>query len=108
DNPVGTAPGLWLDAGHVVVVCLPGPPRELIPIFEEQVLPRLRARRGDGPGGGALRLHSRVLKVVGLPEASVEDRLLDLLAAQRDPTMALYARRGEIHIRLATKAATAQ
>lgn len=108
DNPVGTAPGLWLDTGDVVVVCLPGPPRELIPIFEGQVLPRLGARRGDEPGEATVRLHSRVLKVVGLPEASVEDRLVDLLTGQSDPTMALYARRGEIHIRLATKAATAQ
>lgn len=67
-NPHGTAPGLWLDAdGDRVVVLLPGPPREMQPMFDHYVKPRLASRSG---GRG---LRRRVLKITGRPESGVEE-----------------------------------
>jgi len=99
-NPFGTAPGIWVEHEGRVICALPGPPTELREMFESQVEPRLRRRLPPG----APVLYRRILKVCGLPEAEVEDRVADLIAGQTDPTIAPYARSGEIHLRLATKA----
>src|SRR5258708_7753446 len=72
ENPGGTAPGLWLEDAGRVVVLLPGPPRELKPLFREQVLPRLE-RRVSG-----IRLYSRELRVTGLGESHVQQRTLPI------------------------------
>jgi nicotinamide-nucleotide amidase len=66
-NPVGTAPGLWLDAGDRPVVLLPGPPRELQPMFRAEVAPALARRTGGR------RLYRRVIKVTGRSESQVEE-----------------------------------
>jgi len=71
-NPQGTAPGLWLDDGRRSLLLLPGPSRELQPLFDTEVLPALRAR-----GGGRVR-RRRVVKVTGLTESQVEDRIRSL------------------------------
>ena len=65
-NSKGTAPGLWIDAGDQVVVLLPGPPRELEPMFAAEVTPRLSAR------SGARRLVRRTIKMTGRPESQVD------------------------------------
>ncbi len=67
DNPRGTAPGLWLDAGERVLVLLPGPPRELQPLFASQVAPRLAARTTGR------RLHRRVVRMTGLSESRADE-----------------------------------
>jgi nicotinamide-nucleotide amidase len=67
DNPNGTAPGLWIDAGQRIVVLLPGPPRELEPMFEAGVAPHLVSP------GGARHLRRRVLKITGRSESQVEE-----------------------------------
>jgi len=66
-NPNGTAPGLWLEAGSAVLVLLPGPPREMKPMFEAGVLPRLLERSGER------RVVRRVIKIAGRPESHVEE-----------------------------------
>lgn len=66
DNPNGTAPGLWIEHGKTAIVVLPGPPREMKPMFEEVVRERLAPRT---PGGGLFR---RVLKITGRPESDVD------------------------------------
>lgn len=66
-NPNGTAPGLWLESGGTVFVLLPGPPREMQPMFDEHVGPELRARSE----GRTVR--RRVIKVAGRPESHVEE-----------------------------------
>jgi nicotinamide-nucleotide amidase len=66
-NTNGTAPGLWMSIGDRVVVLLPGPPRELQPMFEQHVRPELAAR------SGGRRVWRRVLKIVGRPESHVEE-----------------------------------
>ena len=66
-NPNGTAPGLWVEAGDRVIVLFPGPPRELKPMFESHVAPRLAALAG----GRSIR--RRVVKVHGRSESQVEE-----------------------------------
>lgn len=96
-NPHGTAPGLLCTDGAKTIIAMPGPRAEFVPMLENQVRPVLMKL-----GGGGIVL-SRVLRIVGLGESLVEDKLKDLMAAS-DPTIAPYAKTGEVHIRLTTKA----
>jgi nicotinamide-nucleotide amidase len=66
ENPNGTAPGLWLERGPTAIVLLPGPPREMKPMFEAVVRERLSLRSG---GAGLFR---RVLKITGRTESDVD------------------------------------
>jgi nicotinamide-nucleotide amidase len=99
ENPRGTAPGLWLEDGGRAVVLLPGPPRELKPLFREQVLPRLE-RRTSG-----VRMHSRELRVTGLGESHVEQRILPIYKRFPDVQTTILAAPGEtqIHLRFWTE-----
>jgi nicotinamide-nucleotide amidase len=99
ENPRGTAPGLWLeDSGHLIVL-LPGPPRELKPLFREQVLPRLE-RRASG-----VRLYQREIRVTGLGESHVEQRILPIYQRYPEVTTTILAAPGEtqIHLRIWTE-----
>src|ERR1700687_3134958 len=69
DNPRGTAPGLWIEDRDRMIALLPGPPRELKPMFMEAILPRL-ARRVSG-----VRMYYRELRVAGMGESHVEQRI---------------------------------
>jgi len=73
-NPVGTAPGCMLDVGRAVFFCMPGVPRELYRMMEEQVLPRVAARLGGGRGV----MRSALLRTFGLGESNLEDTLKDV------------------------------
>lgn len=100
DNPRGTAPGLYVPAGEgKVIVLMPGVPSEMRPMLTEQVIPRLR----DAFGIRA-RIVSRVLKTCGIAESKVDAAINDLFRTQRNPSIALLAHAGEIHIRLTAKA----
>ena len=93
DNDNGTAPGIILETEKNRIVLLPGPPAELIPMFDQQVLPYLDALT---PGV----ICSRMVKLCGVPESQVEDTLKDLIDGQTNPTIATYAKTGEVHIRV--------
>lgn len=67
DNPNGTAPGLLVERADVTIAALPGPPRELLPMFEALVERRLRARGAGTP------LHRRVLRISGRGESAVDE-----------------------------------
>jgi nicotinamide-nucleotide amidase len=102
-NDRGTAPGLIVPAGDgKAVILLPGPPNELIPLFERYVLPYLTERLGGQP----LTLVTRTLHIVEIGESALMERLAPLVEAQTDPTIAPYAKLAEVHLRLATKAPT--
>lgn len=102
-NDRGTAPGLIIPAeGAKSIVLLPGPPIELRPMFERQVIHHLTASLGGVP----LALVSRTLRFIDIGESSLEDAIKDLMANQQDPTIAPYAKTGEVHLRLATRAET--
>ncbi len=94
ENPRGTAPGLWLEDASRAIVLLPGPPRELKPLFREQVLPRLE-RRVSG-----VRLHSRELRVTGLGESHVEQRILPIYRRFPEVQTTILAAPGETQIHL--------
>src|SRR5215475_9394334 len=97
-NPRGTAPGLWIvDSGHFIAL-LPGPPRELKPLFREEVLPRLE-RRVSGT-----RLHHRELRVTGLGESHVEQRILPIYSRYPNVNTTILAAPGEtqVHLRMWT------
>src|ERR1700676_2696116 len=94
ENPRGTAPGLWLeDSGHIIAL-LPGPPRELKPLFREQVLPRLE-RRVSG-----VRLYQREIRVTGLGESHMEKRILPVYQRYPEVTTTILAQPGETQIHL--------
>ncbi len=74
-NPVGTAPGCLLEAGGALFFCMPGVPRELIQMMDEQVLPRLRVR-AQAEGGGVTRV--ALLRTFGMGESTLDNELQDL------------------------------
>jgi nicotinamide-nucleotide amidase len=93
-NPRGTAPGLWLEENGRMIALLPGPPRELKPLFLEQVLPRLQ-RRASG-----IRMFKRELRVTGLGESHVEERIRTIYTRYSDVNTTILSTPGEIQIHL--------
>ncbi len=94
-NPNGTAPGWWVDLPDgAVIVTLPGPPREMRPMWEQEVLPRLTAR---GVGGDT---EVRTLRLTGIGESSVAERLGETLLRARNPVVATYARNEAVDVRI--------
>lgn len=98
-NPRGTAPGALLEINGRYLVLLPGPPGELQAIFEESVEPFLA-----GLGARKTVYKSTVLKVCGISEAAVQEKLKDL-GGQGNPGIAYVAMPGEVHIRITARAA---
>ncbi|MEX2462296.1 MAG: competence/damage-inducible protein A [Paenibacillaceae bacterium] len=98
-NDTGMAVGnaMTVEGTHYVV--LPGPPREMKPMFENYAKAWLRTVMGE-----EMPLYSKMLKFCGIGESSLEHALIDLIKNQQDPTIAPYAKEGEVTIRLATKA----
>ena len=94
-NPNGTAPGWWVDGpGGRVIVLLPGPPRELRPMWHDWVLPRLRARRlGEG------RI-VRTLRTYGIGESHVAELLGEGRLRASNPVVATYARADWLDVRI--------
>lgn len=97
DNHNGTAPGLIIEEGEKTAVLLPGPPNELKPMFEESVAPYLNSRQPEG-------IYSRMVKLCGIGESKAETMISDLMEKQTNPTIAPYAKTGEVHLRLTAKA----
>jgi nicotinamide-nucleotide amidase len=102
DNPNGTAPGLLFEKDGNVAIALPGPPNEFNPMVENEVIPILREKTG---GRGTIR--SRVLRICDMGESMVEDRLKDLMLGD-NPSVAPYAKTGEVHVRVSARADDAE
>jgi nicotinamide-nucleotide amidase len=104
-NSHGTAPGLWIEDQGKLVVLLPGPPRELKPIFDSVVQERLLARVGPA------RLFRRLLRITGQSESFVEERMQPLylmwLAAPTRITTTILASLGQIELHLTAVAQSA-
>jgi nicotinamide-nucleotide amidase len=98
-NDYGTAPGLAISNDKKTAVLLPGPPREMIPMFENSALPYLMQFSESV-------LVSRNIKVYGLGESMVEDILHDLMLSSENPTVAPYAKMGEVTLRVTASAKT--
>ncbi len=94
DNPNGTAPGQWLETKRSRIALLPGPPHEILPMFERDILPRLA-----GLGSGVS--DRRVIRLTGLGESAMETRLKRFYAlVPRSVTVTTLASPGELSIRL--------
>lgn len=104
-NDYGTAPALALVGelpgldGERTVIMLPGPPRELEPLFDEQVMPYLSQRTGGV-------LVSRNINILGMGESAVEDALRPLMDSANNPTLAPYCGAGEVRLRVTARAET--
>lgn len=98
DNPNGTAPGIIMEKDGKTAILLPGPPNELIPLFKEQVRPYLAGQQPE-------IIYSRMVKICGVGESQAEDMIKDLIDAQTNPTLATYAKTGEVDIRVTAHAA---
>ena len=94
DNPRGTAPGLWIEDKGRMIALLPGPPRELKPLFLEQVQPRLK-RHVSG-----VRMFERELRVTGMGESHVEERIRPIYTRYKQVNTTILAAPGEIQIHL--------
>ncbi|HBR03963.1 MAG TPA: competence/damage-inducible protein A [Ruminiclostridium sp.] len=95
-NHNGTAPGCIIENGGQIVVMLPGPPKEMIPMFEETVFPYLEKKTGQ-------TIYSRMLKIFGIGESEMETRIMDIIDAQTNPTIAPYVGAGEVVIRVSAR-----
>lgn len=94
-NRTGLAVGAMTEVDGVTYVVLPGPPSELKPMVNEQLLPLLETGR---------QLYSRVLRFFGIGESQLVTVLSEVIDEQTDPTVASYAKTGEVTLRLSTKA----
>ena len=102
-NSVGTAPGTVVEKDGRIVIALPGPPAEFIPMVENSVIPYL-SRLPQLAVTPAV-IVSRILRVTGIGESAAEEKVKDLLASQ-NPTIAPYAKSGEVHFRITAKTPT--
>lgn len=100
-NPNGTAPGLILEKDNKRIVLLPGPPNECKPMYKNELVPYLQQLN---PG----LLYSVMVKIVGMGESAVATKVHDLLVNSTNPTVAPYAKTGEVHLRVTAKADTEQ
>jgi competence/damage-inducible protein CinA-like protein len=97
-NPRGTAPGWWVEKDGHMIVAMPGVPREMYNMWENEVIPRL------APFTGGL-IFTRILRVWGLGESAVEERLGSVIHSN-NPTVATYAKSNAIDVRITAKAET--
>lgn len=96
-NQVGTAPGCAVEKAGKIIINLPGPPGEMIPMFEREVQPYL-SRFQSGT------LVSKVLRITGLGEATMASQIEDIINNQTNPTVAPYAKETEVTVRITAKA----
>ncbi len=100
-NPFGTAPGCIVEDGGKAAILMPGPPREMIPMFDGPVQDYL-SDKIDGV------LVSRNINIYGIGESAVEQKLRPLIAHMKNPSVAPYAGRGELRLRVTARAENAE
>lgn len=101
ENPIGSAPGWWVERDGCVVVLLPGVPSEMRLMWEERARPRLESRFGAPP------LAIRTVKAFGIGESAMAERLAKIIEAPPDGVIAgIYARDDGVHVRFSTSGET--
>lgn len=96
ENNNGTAPGVRIEQNGKLIFLLPGPPKEMMPMFDQQVYPYLKAKSKHV-------LKSKTLRVVGIGESMIQELLQQIFDTQTNPTIAPYAKDGEVHLRITAK-----
>lgn len=99
-NPNGTAPGLFIDHQGTAIVLLPGPPREMRPMFENHVADRLAGR------AGSLRVVRRMLRVAGMGESAVDEKIAPVYTQYDNPVTTILFNHSEIEIHLTARGRT--
>jgi nicotinamide-nucleotide amidase len=99
-NPLGTAPGWWVEKDGKMLAAMPGPPREIQRMWAQEIAPRLQKKATSV-------LFTRTFKTLTFGEASV-DEMASPLMSSNNPTLAVYAKYDGIHLRLAAKATDEQ
>ena len=97
-NHYGMAPGMVVSSHGVKFVLLPGPPKEMKPMFKNELMPYLLGELGERES-----ITSRVLRFFDIGESQLETDVLDLIEAQTNPTIAPLASEGEVTLRLTVK-----
>lgn len=97
ENPNGTAPGIIMAENGKHVILMPGPPNELIPMFETSIIPYLSKLQ-------SCVIFSQTVKICGVGESKLETMVKDLIEKQTNPTIATYAKTGEVHLRVTARA----
>ena len=98
-NDWGTAPGCAIERGGKYLLMLPGPPRECRPMFRHCAMPYLAALSGSA-------IHSDWIRLFGIGESAMEDRLRPLMESSVNPSLAPYAKEGECLVRVTSRAAS--
>jgi len=98
-NPLGTAPGWWVERGGSILVAMPGPPRELSRMWTDEVAPRLKQHN---PG---VAIVTRTLKTFGISEGGLDQMLTPLFQAA-NPNLGIYSKEDGIHLRAIATAKT--
>lgn len=99
-NDTGFAPGIALEKGGRTVIMLPGPPGEMQPMFLNKVVPYLQR-------GSKETILSKTVHIFGMGESQVEETLRDIMTTYTNPTIAPYAKTGEVQVRVSAKAGSA-
>jgi nicotinamide-nucleotide amidase len=95
-NKNGTAPGCIIESNGKIVIMLPGPPSEMKPMFEESVLPYFMEKSGH-------LIVSKYVRMFGIGESQVENKIIDIIENQTNPTIAPYAKEGEVMLRVTAR-----
>ncbi len=98
-NDVGTAPGIIIKEEKHQIIALPGPPRELRPIMARDIIPHLKKARLHPATIG-----SKSLRIIGMPEAKVNEKVKDLLKLSGHTTVGIYTHLGEVELKITAKA----
>ncbi len=100
-NDNGLAPGVAVEKDGKTVIMMPGPPSEMCPMFSERIAPFLQQKTGG-------MICSKTLYIFGMGESSVENALREMMTTSINPTVAPYAKQGEVEVRVSAKAASEQ
>lgn len=96
DNPNGTASGVISKKENKMIILLPGPPKEMIPMFNNSVKSYLQSLTD-------YKLVSKTLRFIGIGESELEEKLIDIINSQSNPTIAPYAKENEVTLRITAK-----
>lgn len=99
-NPNGTAPGMFLEHSGTAIVLLPGPPREMQPMFTNHVVPKLEQR------SGSVRVVRRMLRVAGMGESAVDEKIAPVYTKYENPQTTILFNQSEIEIHLTARGRT--
>jgi len=99
-NPNGTAPGMFIEHHGTAIVLLPGPPREMRPMFENHVAAKLEVRAGN------VRVVRRMLRVAGLGESAVDEKIAPVYTQYENPQTTILFNQSEIEVHLTARGRT--